>query len=167
VDYLTQPFGFKIRKVARYVSLYGAPRTYIKVLGQRHKQRKFARLPPMRGKLADDQCVAIIGCGNFSFTTIAYYLTRTFGKTIGICMDRNIDRAASLSQHYGVPVYTTDAARVMESEQVRLVYTGRPFLKTKEALDAGAPVTVYDFAEGPAGVDGAGRRAGAEASRSV
>jgi hypothetical protein len=26
---------------------------------------------------------------------------------------------------------------------------------------------VYDFAEGPAGVDGAGRRAGAEASRSV
>jgi predicted dehydrogenase len=119
------------------VSLYGAPRTYIKVLGQRHKQRKFARLPPMRGKIADNQFVAIIGCGNFSFTTIAYYLTRTFGNAIGICMDRNIDRAASLSQHYGVPVYTTDAARVMESEQVRLVYIASSHVSHAEfAVDA-------------------------------
>ena len=118
MDYLTQPLGFKVRKVARYIRLYGVSRTYIKVLGQRHKQRRFAQLPSMRGRIADGQFVAIIGCGNFSFTTIAYYLTRAFGRTIGICMDRNVDRAASMSRHYGIPVYTTDVARVMEAEQV-------------------------------------------------
>lgn len=122
MDYLAQPLGFKLKKVARYVRLYGVSRTYIKVLGQRHKQRKFAQLPPMRGRIADDQFVGIIGCGNFSFTTIAYYLTKAFGRTIGICMDRNVDRAASMSRHYGIPVYTADAAEVMRAEQVRLVY---------------------------------------------
>jgi predicted dehydrogenase len=137
VDYLAQPLSFKVRKVARYIRLYGVSRTYIKVLGQRHKQRKFAQLPPMRGRIADDQFVAIIGCGNFSFTTIAYYLTRTFGNTIGICMDRNIDRAASMSRYYGVPVYTADVARVMEAEQIRLVYIASNHVSHAEyAIDA-------------------------------
>jgi predicted dehydrogenase len=137
VDYLTQPLGFKVKKVARYIRLYGVSRTYIKVLGQRHKQRKFAQPPPMRGRIADGQFVGIIGCGNFSFTTIAYYLTRTFGETIGICMDRNLDRAASMSRYYGIPVYTTDAARVMEAEQVRLVYIASNHVSHAEyAIDA-------------------------------
>jgi len=122
VDSLAQPLGFKIRKVLRYVRLYGVARTYVKILGQRHKQRKFTQLPPVPGTIADDQSVAIIGCGNFSFTTIAYYLTKTCGPVIGMCMDRNIDRAASMARHYRIPVYTTDVADVMKAEQVRLVY---------------------------------------------
>ena len=51
MDYLTQPLGFKVKKVARYIRLYGVSRTYVKVLGQRHKQRKFAQQRPCASQI--------------------------------------------------------------------------------------------------------------------
>lgn len=122
MDYLAQPFRFKLKKVVRYVKLYGMSRTYIKIRGQQHKRRTFVELPPRRHEIAPGQTVGIIGCGNFSFTTIAYYLRRKFGPVVGICMDRNIERAASMSQFYRVPVYTTDAGEVMRAKELQLVY---------------------------------------------
>jgi len=121
VDYLSQPFGFKVRKALRYTLLYGPSRTYIKVLGQRHMRRRFDRWPARR-PVGPGQVVAIIGCGNYAYTTIAYYLTKRAGRVIGACMDRNLERAASLGQRYQVPLYTTDAGEVLSAEGIRLVY---------------------------------------------
>jgi predicted dehydrogenase len=121
VDYLSQPFRFKVRKALRYTLLYGPSRTYVKVLGQRHMRRKFDRWPA-RGSVAPGQLVGIIGCGNYAYTTIAYYLTKHAGRVIGACMDRNLERAASLVLRYRVPVYTTDVEELLAAEPVRLVY---------------------------------------------
>jgi predicted dehydrogenase len=137
VDYLAQPLRFKLRKVMRYVQLYGVARTYIKVRGQQHKRRKFAKLPPLRRAIAPNQIVGIIGCGNFSFTTIAYYLTRRFGSVVGVCMDRHSDRAASMSRFYGVPIYTTDASEMMRTKEIQLVYIASNHASHAEyAIDA-------------------------------
>jgi predicted dehydrogenase len=121
VDYLNQPFRFKVRKALRYTWLYGPSLTYVKVLGQRHMRRKFDRWPA-RGSIGPGQVVGIIGCGNYAFTTIAYYLTGRAGRVIGACMDKNLERAASLAQRYRVPVYTTDPDEVLEADGIRLVY---------------------------------------------
>ncbi len=122
MDYLSQPLRFKLKKVLRYALLYGPSRTFVKVMGQRHMHRRAA--PPVitREEIGPGQIVGIIGSGNYAFTTIAYYLTKRFGKVIGVCMDRNIGRAASLSESYGVPVYTADATELMQDERIRLVY---------------------------------------------
>ena len=121
MDYLSQPFRFKVRKALRYTLLYGPFRTYVKVLGQRHMRRKFDHWPDRR-PIGPRQVVGIVGCGNYAYTTIAYYLSRRAGRVIAACMDRNLERAASLSERFRVPVYTTDAEEMLAAPQVRLVY---------------------------------------------
>ena len=121
VDYLTQPLGFKIKKVMRYCRLYGPLRTLVKVRAQRHKQRRFQQLPPVHDP-ADGQSVGLIGCGNYGFSHIAYYLTKAHGAVIGGCMDTDIHRAASLSHAFKVPFYTSAVEDVIENDRIQLLY---------------------------------------------
>lgn len=125
MDYVRAPLGFKLKQVIRYLALYGVARTRAKVLAQLHLQRRYTRLPPMRRDLGARHSVAILGCGNFAFSTIAYYLCRRCGDVIGMCMDRHLERAASLSEHYRIPRYTTDVSEVI-GHDLSSVATRRP-----------------------------------------
>jgi len=122
MDYLKQSTMFKIRKVLRYVSLYGMRRTYLKIMGQLHTRRKFEVLPENRNPQRKDAFVGLIGCGNYAFTTIAYYLRRKYGNVIAVAMDSDINRAASLSKFHRIPLFTTDAEEVIKNDLVKLVY---------------------------------------------
>jgi predicted dehydrogenase len=121
MNYYQQPLAFKLRKVWRYVQMYGPSRTYIKVRGQLHMSRSrnvlHAACQP-----APDQSVGLIGCGNYAFANIAYYLTRECGHVIGGCMDLDRSRAASLSRYYRVPLYTDSADELLANAAIRLVY---------------------------------------------
>jgi predicted dehydrogenase len=64
----------------------------------------------------------LIGCGNYAFTTIAYFLTRRLGRVIAGCMDIDLHRAASLAEHYTIPLYTDDAEEIIGHGAVRMVY---------------------------------------------
>ena len=81
MDYINQPIGYKLRKVLRYTRLYGIRRTWIKVQGQRHAARHLDPLPATPRETGAGN-VGIIGCGNFAYTNIAYYLHRSFGRVI-------------------------------------------------------------------------------------
>ncbi len=122
MDYTTQSLAFKIRKVLRYVRLYGPARTRAKVQGQLHMKRTFPARPAPTRKFSDLHTVALLGCGNYAFSNIAYYLNRTHGPVIGGCMDKNGDRAASLAQQYDVPFHTDNAAEIIEDDRYKLVY---------------------------------------------
>jgi predicted dehydrogenase len=121
MNYLQQPLAFKLRKVWRYVQMYGPSRTYIKVRGQLHMSR-----PPQvlhaAAQPAPEQSVGLIGCGNFAFSNIAYLLTRACGYVIGGCMDLERSRAASLSRYYRVPLYTDSADELLANAAIRLIY---------------------------------------------
>jgi predicted dehydrogenase len=121
VDYTTAPLLFRIRKVARYARMYGASRTYIKVLGQLHMKRRYKTIPPVRA-LRRDHRVGIIGCGNYAFSNIAYYLRANRGQVIGACMDIDPHRAASLAERYHVPNHSADASQVLDNPGIGLVY---------------------------------------------
>jgi predicted dehydrogenase len=122
VDYLKQPLMFKIKKVSRYISLCGFKRTYMKVMGQKHMHRQYVTLPPQVGKAHLNQTVGIIGCGNYSFTTIAYYLNKEIGRVIRSCMDLDIVRAASYASYYKIPLYTNSADAIITDNNIRMVY---------------------------------------------
>jgi predicted dehydrogenase len=145
MDYSKTSAGFKIKKVARYLRLYGASRTYIKTLGQRHMKKRYAELPALR-KIGPEQTVGLIGCGNYAFTNIAYFLKRRFGRVIGACMDIDIHRAASLASHYGAPFYTDNAKKVIENTAIKLVYIASNHASHAEyaieALEAGKHVYI-------------------------
>ena len=122
MDYTSQNFLFKLRKVLRYFRLYGIPRTLVKVKGQYHMQRVYECLPAVKpSKASLRSSVAIVGCGNYSFSNIAFYLSRS-GIGIRCVMDIDINKAASLAQHYNACYYTCDVEDLLDDDSVELVY---------------------------------------------
>jgi predicted dehydrogenase len=146
VDYTTQPIIFRLRKALRYVRLYGVRRTLIKTQGQYHMKKRYERLPEMRAQARAGAHVGIIGCGNFAFSNIAYYLHKNYGKVIRATMDVDINKAASLFERYGASYYTDDAERVISDPAIDLVFIASNHASHAEyairALDQGKSVHV-------------------------
>lgn len=122
MDYTTQKVTFRIRKVLRYAQLYGISRTAVKIRGQYHLKRRYNVLPSQGPVPGDGGHVGIIGCGNFAYTVIAYYLARRYGQVIRGAMDIDIHRAASLFERYGLRYYTDDARKIIEDPAIDLVF---------------------------------------------
>ena len=122
MDYTTQALSFKIKKTLRYIRLYGIPRTLIKIKGQYHMNKRYGCLPTLASVYENGGHVGLIGCGNFAFSNIAYYLHKNYGRAIRGAMDINIDRAASLFEEYGLRYYTDDAEKIIADPSIDLIY---------------------------------------------
>ncbi|MGI9038205.1 MAG: Gfo/Idh/MocA family protein, partial [Gemmatimonadota bacterium] len=122
MDYSSQRLGWKLQKVRRYVGLYGLSRTLTKVRAQRHMHRRYAALPENPGPARPGGHVGIIGCGQFGYSTIAYYLRRNYGRIIRACMDKDVHRAASLFERYGLRYYTDDAEQIIADPAIDIIY---------------------------------------------
>jgi predicted dehydrogenase len=122
MDYTRSPLLFKIRKAARYTRLYGLRRTLAKVKGQYHVRRRYEQLPAMPAKRDPRKHVGIIGCGNFAFSNIAYYLRKNYGAVLRGAMDHDVHHAASLFEEYGLDYYTDDAEALLCDAAVDLVF---------------------------------------------
>ena len=136
MDYTRQPFLFRLKKAARYVRLYGVRRTLVKVRGQYHIRKVYESRPAER--LPSNKAhVGMIGCGNFAFSCLAYYLKKNFGQVIRGTMDVDINRAASLFERYGAAYYTDDPSRVTTDPDIDLVYIASNHASHAEyAIDA-------------------------------
>ncbi len=122
MDYTKQALRFKVKKVVRYIRLYGLSRTHIKIKGQYHMKRKYSSLPGNDIKVKDTQHVGIIGCGNFGFSNIAYYLKKNYGNVVKGTMDVDIHRAASLFSYYKASYYTDDVDKIINDDNIDLVF---------------------------------------------
>lgn len=122
MDYTREGFRFKLRKVLRYTRLYGPSRTWVKVRGQYHMARRYTRLPRLRTPPESGGHVGIIGCGNFGYSVLAYYLRRNFGRVLRGAMDADIDHAASLFKEYGFRYYTDDAEELLADREIKIVF---------------------------------------------
>ncbi len=122
MDYTHQPLLFKARKAVRYVRLYGLSRTAIKIRSSYHMRRSGLDLDAPARPGRDDAHVGIIGCGNFAYSTLAYFLRRRHGFVIRGVMDLDPQRAASLARDYRAHYHTVDADRVLEDDDIDLVF---------------------------------------------
>ena len=127
-DYTEAGFFFKARKAARYVWLYGLPRTLFKIKGQYHMKatevfdgarwdNTACRTPD-----AQDRNVAIIGCGNFAFSSIAYYVKRLNPKNLRATYDSDKSRALSLCRTYGGAYAVADWKKILVDPLVKIVF---------------------------------------------
>ena len=146
MDYTTTPLLFRIRKALRYVGLYGVRRTLVKVRGQYHMGKTYAALPPNNVRAESKAHVGLIGCGNFGFSVIAYYLRKNYGAVIRGCMDQDANRAASLFEEYGACYYTTDADQIINDPKITVVFISSNHASHAEyaikALEAGKDVHI-------------------------
>jgi len=123
MEYTTQTFFFRLKKVIRYFRLYGVQRTLVKVKGQYHMKRVHSVLPVMR-KFPENESahIGIIGCGNYAFSNIAFYLTKLRSNLIRGVMDIDPHRAASLYESYRAMYFAPDVDMILADPQIDLVY---------------------------------------------
>ncbi len=146
MDYTRAPLTFRARKAARYMQLYGPSRTIVKIRGQYH-MRRTGGLSVVPLKPADPGAhVGLIGCGNFAFSHIAYFLTRAAGPVIRGVMDVEGARAESLARRYGAGYATEDAARIIHDPEIDIVYVSSNHASHADyaiaALEAGKSVHI-------------------------
>jgi predicted dehydrogenase len=122
MDYTTQRLGLKIKKTLRYLRLYGIGRTLIKVKGQYHMKRRYVNFPQLPSLPKNGGHVGLIGCGNFAFSNIAYYLKKNYGCIIRGAMDIDKHKAASLYENYGLRYYTEDAEKLINDPLIDFLY---------------------------------------------
>jgi predicted dehydrogenase len=122
MDYTSQKLSFKIKKLLRYFRLYGIRRTLIKIKGQYHMKKKFPMLPELANPSEKGGHIGLIGCGNYAFSNIAYYLEKNYGRVIRGAMDIDIHKAASLFKEYDLRYYTDDAGKIVSDPFIDLVY---------------------------------------------
>ncbi len=95
-----------LKKIIRFSAIYGPLRTLVKVAGR-------VRLPfPLKWFLSlpkpfkNGRTVGVIGCGQFPYSTIAYYLTTSSNCKLAWCCDIDLDAAKSLAKAYGIKNYS-------------------------------------------------------------
>ena len=76
-------------------------------------QKKFKDYPSYNISNHSKKNIAIVGCGNFAYSNIAYYLRKNFGDVIRVSMDKNMDRAASLFKDFNADYYTNNFKKVI------------------------------------------------------
>ena len=128
ISYLDAPLGYKLKKVIRYIALYGISRTLVKIRGQFHMQRDYDmhgdvwQNPSCRDAGHNDRFVAVIGCGNFGYSGIAHYLAKRSPHFLRATLDTNTSRAISLCKDYRGAYATTSLEKILDDPAVRLVY---------------------------------------------
>jgi predicted dehydrogenase len=122
MDYTHHSLLFKLRKTFRYIQLYGFRRTRIKIMGQYHMKKHFRVMPNLSENDNINKYVGIIGCGNFSFSNVAYYIRKNYGAIINTVVDIDIDKATSLGKYYKASSSSVDAIRIIDDPRIKLVY---------------------------------------------
>ncbi len=127
-DYTQAAFLFKARKAARYVRLYGLMRTLVKIKGQYHMKsiQGFDGLrwvnPGCKRPDASGRYVALIGCGNYAFSNIAYYLSKRNSEFLRFAYDSQQSRALSLCKAYSGACVVTDWREILADPKVKIVF---------------------------------------------
>jgi predicted dehydrogenase len=128
MDYTKSKFLFQLKKTVRYVRLFGLQRTFIKVLGQYHMNSEDGfdgvrwindrcSSPDARGR-----AIGILGCGNFAYSHIAYYLFKIRKDFLRCGYDKDPSRSKSLCLKYRGAFACSNWRDVIEDEAVKMVF---------------------------------------------
>ncbi|WP_192624055.1 Gfo/Idh/MocA family protein [Desulfomicrobium macestii] len=95
---------------------------------------------------SDSGHLGVIGCGNYAFSNIAYYIYKNYGSVIRGAMDVDINKAASLYENYGLSYYTESADKIIHDPGIDLIYVASNHASHAEyaiqALQAGKSVHI-------------------------
>ena len=151
--------GWKLRKLLTYVRLFGPRWTLAKVQSQRH----LARTAAPEGRFDNPACstgdsarrqVAIIGCGNFAFSVIAFHLRRENPKFLRATFDIDQARAVSLCSSYDGAYATPNIQDILDDDAVQVVFISSNHAThatyARQFIEAGKAVHI----EKPHAIDG-------------
>jgi predicted dehydrogenase len=121
---------YNIKKVVRYIIIYGPIWTLFKIVGRTRKFPIGLLFLPKIMKVS----VGVIGCGQFSYSTTAQFLYRKFGRVIVACLDVNSESLSSFSRSLRVRKSFQDFEN-FKKEKIDVVYiASNHFTHTEYAI---------------------------------
>lgn len=106
---------YHFKKLLRYISIYGVSRTLTKAMGRLQISLRLWKMK--RGRIQ----VSIIGCGQFAFSTICYFL-RNKNVFFHSCFDIDKSRAICLSKKYNFIAAVNSFQSVLEAPNIHTIY---------------------------------------------
>lgn len=103
-------------KLWRFACIYGPGRTYFKVAG---RMRLALPIWPWARRAPD---VGVIGCGQFAFANIGYFVRNVFKRRVLVCYDLDSAARDSLARAQHAHHVTNSAAELLGTPGLRTVY---------------------------------------------
>lgn len=128
-------------KVFRYLSIYGFSRTLVKIAGRtRVVWLRFLFKSTYVHKKRD---ISLIGCGQFGFSTISFYIQKGYGNRFRKCYDIDMENSQSCSRFWGYDK-VTNVNQLIADDECKYIYIASDHFSHTEyairALEAGKEV---------------------------
>jgi predicted dehydrogenase len=107
------------RKVIRYFTIYGFLRTVVKVAGRSRK--KYLRFFFIRLFWKRNANISLIGCGQFGFSTISYFLLKKNGNHFLECFDIDSGHQKTTADFWGYTVQP-NVDKLLNNEYCQYIY---------------------------------------------
>jgi len=119
-----------IKKIIRFISIYGVNRTLFKVFGR--LRISFVKLPLFKTK-----DIGLVGCGQFGFATIGFFISKKSKHTFLRAFDINKLNQNSFEKFHSIKKETNNYLLIMKDKQINYIYiASNHFTHTKYALEA-------------------------------
>ncbi len=112
---------FQLRKILGFLRLYGLYRTAVKFVGRNRSKYAgyFGWIIRGPSERAD---ISVIGCGQFSFSTICFFLYRNLGNRFLETYDPDLDRSDSMRRFWKFRDQSNDAEHLISNPHCTYVY---------------------------------------------
>ena len=110
----------RISKVLRFIKIYGIGKTLFKAAGRSRGKIKILSLLLNKRKRNPD--IGIIGCGQFTHSTLGYAITSKYGNRFLDCYDSDSKAAKSFAEFYNINDHSQDSRYIFDNEQIKYVY---------------------------------------------
>ena len=107
-----------LKKIIRFVKIYGVVKTWFKVVGR--TRINLPILHPRSYKLGRD--VGVIGCGQFTFSTVGRALNKIFGNRFVDCYDVSTEPQNTFSDFYNINYASSSVGELLNNNKVKYVY---------------------------------------------
>jgi predicted dehydrogenase len=107
----------QLHKLFRFAQLYGWQRALTKAIG---RTRSIWIRNPLVGR--HKKVVSLVGCGQFAFSCICFYLQKNRGNRFLNAFDTNAEQAATLSRYYGFTEPVASFQELLTNPEVQVLY---------------------------------------------
>ena len=114
------PHRISILKIFRFFNLYGVHKTLFKVSGRLRGQLKLLTILLRRKKKNPD--IGVIGCGQFTYSTVGQVITSNYGNRFLDCYDIDKQAADTFADFYQINHHSLDSKSIFDNEDVKYVY---------------------------------------------
>jgi predicted dehydrogenase len=119
-DVEKMPLAIKFKKLLRFTKIYGIRRSVVKAAGRLQKP-KLKHLV-LGISLPKKQFVSVVGCGQFSFSSICYFIYWKLGDVFLGAYDPDTKKRDALTRFYGFKSKSDSFEELIEQPGLSLLY---------------------------------------------